>query len=130
MKFQIFWIFQVFQLFRHPEKSQNSAYSSFEVNIFLKAAKCSTLAQGNKGEVNELRTIVQNYENIIDYVNKSYTEKLLQKVNAKCDVEIQSENNSNFKDKELNSTVADRDALQGCGIYFDDFDNFVERKKN
>ena len=107
----------------------NSAYSSFEVNIFLKAAKCSTLAQGNKGEVNELRTIVQNYENIIDYVNKSYTEKLLQKVDAKCDVEIQSENNSNFKDKELNSTVADRDALQGCGIYFDDFDNFVERKK-
>ena len=69
----------------------NSAYSSFVVNmknIFLKAAKCSTLAQGNKGEVNELRTIVQNYENIIDYVNKSYTEKLLQKVNAKCDVEI------------------------------------------
>ena len=42
----------------------------------------------------------------------------------------QSENNPNFKDKELNSTVADRDALQGCGIYFDDFDNFVERKEN
>ena len=45
-------------------------------------------AQGNKGEVNELRTIVQNYENIIDYVNKSYKEKLEQKVNAKCYVDL------------------------------------------
>lgn len=52
-------------------------------------------AQGNNGEMHELRVIVDNYEHVIAFMEQSYCEKL------------------NQRDKELAATTCDRDALQG-----------------
>lgn len=68
-------------------------YTSRDMEIIRQQARIQ--AQGNNGEMNELRVIVDNYENVIAYMEQSYRAKLAQ------------------RDMELAETASDRDALQG-----------------